>query len=486
MIETKRADALLNANQEEYLEAVTNVDKAHQNLIETTNRLTEKRSELADATKRMEELEEAQIEHQKTYSQIDTKINDEMTDLNETIEILEDSVGKLSASQEEAAETYSYYQSTIKNYDGVMEALAKNDVEGLNTALNKLSRGFIYAEDATEEMLEKQMTDFRSSYAEMKKAVDSGMEGVTQEQVDQMAAMVQLAETEYRKLVPETGATIDQVLVGIGAKKPAMENASRELGNTGSSSFGKAIAKTKEQATKRIDEAIAAIASQKDKSKAAGETIGSAATQGADLRLVGIGAVGAAGGQSFANGVSSKSKAANSAGRTIRDSAVSGTRGANTYSIGSNFAQGFINGINDLVGRVAAAARNFVQRAIDAAKAQQKEGSPSKVTWESGEFFAEGYIKGIMSKQRELKNAVQSFVGEAINEASTPINMDASIGHARSVVNDVTAGSGTGSVAGGVVNNYNLVQNNTSPKPLTALETYQARRRQIDLIKAFA
>ena len=35
-----------------------------------------------------------------------------------------------------------------------------------------------------------------------------------------------------------------------------------------------------------------------------------------------------------------------------------------------------------------------------------------------------------------------------------------------------------------VTNNYNLVQNNTSPKSLSALETYQARRQQIALVKA--
>ena len=33
-------------------------------------------------------------------------------------------------------------------------------------------------------------------------------------------------------------------------------------------------------------------------------------------------------------------------------------------------------------------------------------------------------------------------------------------------------------------NTYNLVQNNTSPKALTALETYQARRQQVAMLKA--
>ena len=35
-----------------------------------------------------------------------------------------------------------------------------------------------------------------------------------------------------------------------------------------------------------------------------------------------------------------------------------------------------------------------------------------------------------------------------------------------------------------IINNYNLVQNNTSPKPLSALETYRARRQQVSMVKA--
>ena len=37
-----------------------------------------------------------------------------------------------------------------------------------------------------------------------------------------------------------------------------------------------------------------------------------------------------------------------------------------------------------------------------------------------------------------------------------------------------------------VVNNYNLVQNNTSPKSLSALETYTARRQQLAMLKALS
>jgi hypothetical protein len=68
------------------------------------------------------------------------------------------------------------------------------------------------------------------------------------------------------------------------------------------------------------------------------------------------------------------------------------------------------------------------------------------------------------------------------SEVSSPIGgLGADISGIRQTVNGQPIMSGAAQT---VVNNYNLVQNNTSPKALTALETYQARRQQIAMIKA--
>ena len=97
-----------------------------------------------------------------------------------------------------------------------------------------------------------------------------------------------------------------------------------------------------------------------------------------------------------------------------------------------------------------------------------------------GEFTGEGFDNGLMS----VITNIQKTAGEIASAVSTPLDgVTADIGGIRSSV----AQGGAGGVNGGnvsTVNNYNLVQNNTSPKALTALETYQARRRQISMMKA--
>ena len=80
--------------------------------------------------------------------------------------------------------------------------------------------------------------------------------------------------------------------------------------------------------------------------------------------------------------------------------------------------------------------------------------------------------------------SVKKTAGEMIASAATPLgDMSSSLGSMRAVVGST---SGAAVQNNNTVNNYNLVQNNTSPKSLSALETYQARRQQIALVKAFA
>ena len=97
---------------------------------------------------------------------------------------------------------------------------------------------------------------------------------------------------------------------------------------------------------------------------------------------------------------------------------------------------------------------------------------------EIGEYTGEGFDNGLLSV---VKN-IQKTAGEIVSAVSTPLsNVTADIGGVGATV----AQGGINGIGGGnVVNNYNLVQNNTSPKALTALETYKARRRQISMLKA--
>lgn len=171
-----------------------------------------------------------------------------------------------------------------------------------------------------------------------------------------------------------------------------------------------------------------------------------------------------------------------------------------TYASGEFFAQGFINGMGSKDSAVYLKAKALAQRAIQGLKDGQKEGSPSKITTQSGKYFTEGYMNGIGSMSKDLILEVKRLA-EAALDAMGGTNM---INKAKAAAAGLMSGSAlsfgdlggiraavaqpsAGTIGGGrsvVNNNYNLVQNNNSPKALTALETYQARRQQVAMLKA--
>lgn len=141
--------------------------------------------------------------------------------------------------------------------------------------------------------------------------------------------------------------------------------------------------------------------------------------------------------------------------------------------LGVQVMKGFVTGLTSNTDYMSAEIRTFINGMVDTFKKELKISSPSKVMFGIGEYTGEGYVNGLLGMIRDAKSAATQFA----NSVSSPLEGLSDIG---GIIGR------TGTTAGSVVNNYNLVQNNTSPKALTALETYQARRRQIALIKAFA
>ena len=106
--------------------------------------------------------------------------------------------------------------------------------------------------------------------------------------------------------------------------------------------------------------------------------------------------------------------------------------------------------------------------------------SPSKVTGELGSYTGQGFVDGFA----DWIPAVTKTAGELAEAAKTPIEQLREAINQRIPQNGTQGATGATAGTTTVTNNYNLTQNNTSPKPLTALETYQARRRQVNMIKA--
>lgn len=150
--------------------------------------------------------------------------------------------------------------------------------------------------------------------------------------------------------------------------------------------------------------------------------------------------------------------------------------------LGKQSMQGFVKGLTKNTDYMQKEVKTFIKSMVDQFKSLLKIKSPSRVMFDIGEYTGEGFNDGLVSLLGTVKKTAKDFA----DAVATPIEgLDDKIIDMRGSV--AQRGFYDGSVASqSVTNNYNLVQNNNSPKSLSALETYQARRRQIALVKAFA
>lgn len=147
---------------------------------------------------------------------------------------------------------------------------------------------------------------------------------------------------------------------------------------------------------------------------------------------------------------------------------------ARLKNLGNEAMKSFVDGIGADTDYLNNGIKTLINGMIDQFRKDLDMHSPSRVM--AG--LADNTMEGYADQMKEWLSKIRSTASEMANTISAPFAPDLS-GYG-SLANQIGgAGSRTS-----IVNNYNLTQNNTSPRPLTALQTYQARRQQIDMIKA--
>ena len=428
LIETKKAELILKANEEAYAEAIqkkTEAATTYANAQETFN----------DVMKRAEEyavkVNEANLEYARILQEDGIEAAQDymytQQEVFDTYSQLQQEVTNTRAALKDATEAYQGYNQTIQNYEGLSAAIIGGDSKKIQDALIKTEAGFKTANNTTADALKRQRDQFQSNYESLKKAVEAGDKTVTQQMVNDAKKLADQAQAEYLKSGQQTVAGYAK---GLKDNSVYAEQAAKNMGYDSLEEFNKAM------------------------------------------------------------GIESPSK--------------------QTYASGEYFAQGFINGMDSKSSAIYNKAVALAKKAIQGLKDGQKEGSPSKITTQSGKYFTEGFMRGISSMTRPLVDVVKDLVKEAISEldsrqmiqnakasakelfgsAGSALSFGDISGAKAGVVNTGTAAAAamaarTAGSGSRITNNtYNLVQNNTSPKALTALETYQARRQQVAMIKA--
>lgn len=422
VIETKKAEAILQQNEAAYAEAYSKRAEAAKAYAEAQNTYNDVLARAEAEGKKVAEIyaEMARIQTEEGDDALQDYINLHSDEI-QAYKDLEHAVTEARSGVVNMQEAYEGYNATIKNYEGLSMAIISGDQQKIQQAMLSASQNMKDHTTATKEELEKQANAYRSGYEEIKRAFDAGNSGIEQAEVENAKQLAELAEKKYKE----------------GAEN-ALEGYDKGLTDPWK------LAKIK-----------------------------------ADSKGIGTDSVDA-----------------------LQQSLQEESPSKVTYQSGVYFADGFINGMESRTSAVYQKAKSLALRAIQGLKDGQKEGSPSKITTQSGKYFTEGFINGIGSMSKELVATVKSVVSGAIQALDSPavirgvkvsaaevmdyaaVPLSLGTSGARAAVNSRSASGGYGFGSTVQNNTYNLVQNNTSPKSLSALDTYQARRQQMAMLKA--
>lgn len=203
IIEKKKAEAILNAYENDYQEAIKKRSDAWKELTEVQEKSQQTHEKLIQAE---QELKKAQEDCEQAASSGAENLWAYQAAVNNA----ENNVGKLSKKYKEqsadlknAQNSYTEYVNTIQNYEGLNAAIISGETEAIHQALLACTYNFKTATKANAEELAQQVLDMQNNYNSLKQAIEEGAPGVTQQMVDEAAEMVSKASEEYKKIAPE-------------------------------------------------------------------------------------------------------------------------------------------------------------------------------------------------------------------------------------------------------------------------------------------
>lgn len=232
VIEKKKAEAYLNANEEAYAEAIKNKSNALQTYVgklaeckEAEEAYNEAQAAATSVMKEHEEMLKVSPEAAEAYILAQNGVLIAAEEAEKAFEKQKKSLG-------EAEEKYVGYNATIQNYEGLSSAIIAGDADKINLALLKIRNGFITAEQGTEDSLRKQVDSTKTGYEQMKQAVEDGVPGVTNAMVTEAQAMWLMAQIEYEKgttnnasLIQQWQNELNQLLGSSGSPEAAAQEA---------------------------------------------------------------------------------------------------------------------------------------------------------------------------------------------------------------------------------------------------------------------
>ena len=196
LIETKKAEAILDANKDAYTEAIKQRQQAVENLGPALQTLAEKEAAVKDAQAKVAEAQKQYDQNLQNGGRNHTAYKNQLENAKTALEGASEAYDKAKSSVDEYSQTLEDANNEIANYEGLAAALASKDEAAMSQYASALTEGIKTRANATQTELQEQARIITDQYELIKAAYEAGQAGVTQEMVDAAKARMDAANTE--------------------------------------------------------------------------------------------------------------------------------------------------------------------------------------------------------------------------------------------------------------------------------------------------
>ena len=212
LIQQKRIDAIMTAEQAKYEEAVANQMQAASEASEAYTAMKQAEiaveSEQAELESLIEEKRQAVIDGNKALVGIlDEKIRKQREDVDSAEEALEAN----KEAYDESTDALRQYSEAIDSYTALAEAAASGNAEAIEEAINRITSGVKTASSATNEELQNQVIAVANTENLIRQEVEKGTPGFTEAMLNQAQSATQAALEEFAKTAPQTAEELSKI-----------------------------------------------------------------------------------------------------------------------------------------------------------------------------------------------------------------------------------------------------------------------------------
>lgn len=507
-IAMKRAEAQQSAFGESYENAVAKQKDAYSKLDEATTAndkaQTALRSEYLKLRTAQKKLKEYKEEHKGEDYYAQRGYTDLVSEVNGSQQKIDNSLSKTakvtSKKFRDAQKDYLDCVTTIQNYENVTSAMATGNIDKINKAVANMTYNFVSAKNATLETLIQQKADFKKQYEGLKKAVEEGAPGVSQEMVNTAKSMVDKADKELTKLKNSGQYAGEALSDGIKSKKEKVSNTSKKVVDEAKTKALHTAEGLFFSGTKGADKITEGLNKNKGKvsnsaKNAVGEAKKSADYKASEFFWTGKTTVG-----EITKGINKNNSQVGNASKSTMNKAKKEANKVKSNSVGENFISGLIEGLenNSLINQLIDSASSVAGTIVDTVKDFLGIHSPSRKGRWLSEMFGEGLVVGAENSEKSVANAYENTAEKAYKSANKVLNKSleldpiftdglrqarANLANVNKSVSNASQDKDNGTVNNNTTINNTFNQINNSPTPLSRMDIYRDTKNLIKQIK---